>query len=120
MMAYSTKTLTMGLAVVLCVAMAVAPLAEAITCGQVTSALAPCVAYIRAGGGGAVPAPCCSGISSLNNAAKTTPDRQQACTCIKSAAAAVTGINFGLAAGIPGKCGVNIPYKLSPSIDCKR
>ncbi|OMO92544.1 Plant lipid transfer protein/Par allergen [Corchorus capsularis] len=65
-------------------------------------------------------APCCNGIKALNAAAATTQDRQQACTCIKNIATTITGINYGLANGLPGKCGVNIPYKLSPSTDCKR
>nr|B3A0N2.1 RecName: Full=Non-specific lipid-transfer protein; Short=LTP [Lycium barbarum] len=38
----------------------------------------------------------------------------------KSAAAGISGINYGIAAGLPGKCGVNIPYKISPSTDCSK
>ncbi|MBN7124836.1 hypothetical protein BSU01_24585 [Erwinia billingiae] len=109
-----------GFLKLVCVAFALmmvaAPHAEAITCGQVTSSLTPCIAYLRSGG--ALPPACCSGVKSLNGAAKTTPDRQTACKCIKSAASSISGINFALAAGLPGKCGVNIPYKISPSTDC--
>ncbi|MGL8333403.1 non-specific lipid-transfer protein, partial [Salmonella sp. NW596] len=96
--------------------MVAAPCAEAITCGQVASSLTPCIAYLRSGG--AVPPPCCSGVKSLNAAAKTTPDRQTACNCLKSAAGSISGLNLNLASGLPGKCGVNIPYKISPSTDC--
>lgn len=28
------------------------------------------------------------------------------------------GIDLGKAAGLPSACGVNIPYKISPSTDC--
>ncbi|GMN40562.1 hypothetical protein TIFTF001_009789 [Ficus carica] len=94
-----------------------APLADALTCGQVSSSLAPCISYLRTGG--TVPAACCNGIKSLNAAAKTTADRQAACNCIKSASKSINGINFSLAAGLPGKCGVSIPYKISPNTDCK-
>ena len=97
----------------------VAPLAEsAITCGQVAGSVAPCLGYLRSGG--VVPGPCCSGINSLNNACKTTPDRQTACRCLQSAAKNIKGLNDGLAAGLPGKCGVNIPYKISRSTDCNK
>ncbi|KAK8558273.1 hypothetical protein V6N13_038746 [Hibiscus sabdariffa] len=91
----------------------------AIRCGQVTSSLAPCISYLRSNGGN-VPPPCCNGIKSLNAAAQTTPDRQAACNCIKSSSASISGINYGLARALPGKCGVNIPYNISPSTDCKR
>ncbi|KAL4387773.1 hypothetical protein GQ457_09G012760 [Hibiscus cannabinus] len=111
-----SMSLKIACVVVLCLVVG-APSAQAITCGQVTSSLAPCIGYLRTGG--TVPPPCCNGIRSLNSAAKTTPDRQTACNCIKTASAAISGINFGLAAGLPGKCGVNIPYKISPRTDCK-
>ncbi|KAM3356079.1 hypothetical protein P3S68_022793 [Capsicum galapagoense] len=88
----------------------------AISCGQVISRLSPCINYLRAGG--VVPPQCCIGIKALNGQATTTPDRQMACKCIKSAAGAISGINLALASALPSKCGVNLPYKISPSIDC--
>lgn len=91
----------------------------ALTCSQVTGGLAPCISYLR-GSGGAVPPPCCSGIKNLAAAAKTTADRRTACQCMKAAASGVSGITAGLATGLPAKCGVNIPYKISPTTDCKR
>ncbi|THU72974.1 hypothetical protein C4D60_Mb04t17880 [Musa balbisiana] len=54
----------------------------AITCGQVTSALSSCISY--ATGKGSLTSACCSGVKSLNSAAKTSADRKTACTCIKS------------------------------------
>ncbi|KAJ0734860.1 putative plant non-specific lipid-transfer protein/Par allergen [Helianthus annuus] len=55
---------------------------------------------------------------SIMHAAKLTPDRQTACGCLKSVYASNSGINLGFASNLPGKCGVNIPYKISPSTDC--
>ncbi|KAL2500378.1 Non-specific lipid-transfer protein 3 [Forsythia ovata] len=97
----------------------VAPLAEAaVSCGTVVSNLRPCLPYVQ--GGNVVPAACCGGIKSLYGAAKTTQDRQSVCNCLKSLAGSYSGINFGKAAGLPGKCGVSIPYKIAPSTDCSK
>jgi hypothetical protein len=103
--------------VVLMMCMIVAPMADAaISCGQVSGALSPCIGYLR---GGAGPSPaCCAGVKRLNAAATTTPDRQAACNCLKSAAGAISGLNTGAASSLPGKCGVNIPYKISTSTNC--
>ncbi|TKY63607.1 Non-specific lipid-transfer protein 1 [Spatholobus suberectus] len=102
---------------VICMVVASAPMAQAaITCGQVTSALVPCVDYLQKGG--PPPVGCCNGVRSLNSAAKTTADRQAACNCLKQAAGAISGFNANNAATLPGKCGVNIPYKISTSTNC--
>ena len=107
------------MAVLCLVAVAVAPYAEAaISCGTVTSKLAPCLGYLKSGG--MVPPACCSGVKSLNSLASSTPDRQQACKCLKSGFQQIPGINPGLASGLPGKCGVNIPYPIRPSTDCSK
>ncbi|CAN1134184.1 Non-specific lipid-transfer protein 5, partial [Linum perenne] len=89
---------------------------NAMTCGQVAGGLAPCLNYLKGSG---LPTPgCCNGIKGLVSAARTTADRRQACNCLKSSAANVPGLNPTLAAGLPGKCGVNIPYKISTSTNC--
>ncbi|XP_042507801.1 non-specific lipid-transfer protein 1-like [Macadamia integrifolia] len=90
----------------------------AITCGQVVSKLSPCLGYLR--NGGTVAPGCCNSIKALNAAAKTTPDRQAACSCLKSAYNSVSGIKLALASALPSACGVNLPYKISPSIDCSK
>ncbi|KMT06554.1 hypothetical protein BVRB_7g157260 [Beta vulgaris subsp. vulgaris] len=97
----------------------VAPHAEAaVTCGQVTSSLLPCLGYLQ---GGASPSPaCCGGIKSLNSMASTPADRKTACGCLKSAAASVKGIDMSAASGLPGKCDVSIPYPISTSTDCSK
>ncbi|CAI9268704.1 unnamed protein product [Lactuca saligna] len=106
----------MVLCVVVTSMVVAAPYAEAaITCAQVVSSLSPCLSYLK--NGGAVPSACCNGVKSLNSAARTTPDRQTACRCLKSASG---GVNPGNAASLPGKCGVSIPYKISPSTDCSK
>ncbi|KAI3905925.1 hypothetical protein MKW92_020979 [Papaver armeniacum] len=93
-------------------------MAEAITCGQVASSLAPCITYLT--GKGPLAPKCCGGVRSLNRAAKSTPDRKTACNCLKSTSGSISGINYGLAGGLPGKCGVSIPYEISPSTDCSK
>ncbi|KDP21875.1 hypothetical protein JCGZ_00662 [Jatropha curcas] len=104
---------------VLCMFVA-APITEAITCGQVSGALAPCINYLRTAGAKAPPPNCCNGVRSINSAAKSTPDRQQACQCLKQAAASVSGIIPTNAEALPGACSVNIPYKISLSTNCNK
>lgn len=94
------------------------PQVEAINCGQVAGSLGPCINYLR--GTGPLVSGCCAGVKSLAAAAKTPADRKTACGCLKSIAGSVKGINYGIAAGLPGKCGVSIPYKISPSTDCSK
>ncbi|WCJ27834.1 Non-specific lipid-transfer protein [Euphorbia peplus] len=101
---------------IMVVASAIYTAEGAISCGQVSSALAPCIGYLRTGG---TPSPgCCAGVTKLNNAAQTTPDRQTACNCIKSAAKSIGGLNEANAGALPGKCKVNIPYKISFTTNC--
>ncbi|KAK4425039.1 Non-specific lipid-transfer protein 2 [Sesamum alatum] len=89
----------------------------AVSCGTVVSYMNACIPYVTGKGplGG-----CCGGVKGLYAAAKTTPDRQSVCSCLKSLAASYSTINLGKAAGLPGQCGVNIPYKISPSTDCSK
>ncbi|XP_052173613.1 non-specific lipid-transfer protein 1-like [Diospyros lotus] len=105
------------LSMVAVLVLVVPPLAEAaISCGQVRSALAPCIGYLE--NGGEPTGSCCSGVAALNNAAQTTPDRQQACKCLQEAAASMPSIKENFAAALPGKCGVSIPYNISSSTNC--
>ncbi|KAI9073179.1 hypothetical protein K1719_044854 [Acacia pycnantha] len=94
--------------------------ANAVTCQDVTNDLSPCVPYIV--NGGAVPGQCCTGVKTLFGQAQTTPDRQAVCSCIKNAIRNIpyNNNNLNLAAGLPRKCGVNLPYQISPNIDCSR
>lgn len=93
------------------------PLADAaLSCGQVQLTVAPCLGYLRRPSP-SVPAPCCNAIRSVNNQAKTVPDRQGVCSCLKSVLR-LPGLNLPALAALPAKCGVNLPYKVTPSIDC--
>ncbi|XP_054797586.1 non-specific lipid-transfer protein 1-like [Prosopis cineraria] len=101
---------------VMCAALVGAPLAEAITCGQVTTNVAPCLSYFQRGG---TPSPsCCNGVKNLVGAARTTADKQTVCNCLKTIAAQVPGYNDANAQAIPAKCNVNVPYKISTSTNC--
>ncbi|KAK4381719.1 Non-specific lipid-transfer protein 1 [Sesamum angolense] len=98
--------------------MSVVPEGEAaIGCGTVVSYLNPCLPYVT--GKGALGG-CCNGIKSLYAMAKTTPDKQSVCNCLKSLAGSTSGVNLSKAAGLPSQCGLKIPYKISPSTDCSK
>ncbi|XP_010109650.2 non-specific lipid-transfer protein 1 [Morus notabilis] len=103
--------------VVIAMVVVAAPAAEALTCGLVTKNLTPCVKYIKTGAG-KVPTACCSGIRNVNSLAKTKTDRRAVCKCLKDRASAIKSLKSNVVAGLPRKCGVNIPYKISLSINC--
>ncbi|CAN6359729.1 unnamed protein product [Urochloa humidicola] len=93
------------------------PVGAALSCSTVYNTLMPCLGYVQSGG--TVPRACCSGISSLVSGARTTPDRRAICTCLKNVAAGAAGGPYiSRAAGLPGRCGVPLPYKLSPNMNC--
>ncbi|RCV36834.1 hypothetical protein SETIT_8G013500v2 [Setaria italica] len=108
-----------ALAMVFAAAALVASSSAAITCGQVASSLAPCIPYAT-GNAKAMPSGCCGGVRSLNSAARTSADRQAACRCLKSLAGSIKKLNMGTVAGIPGKCGVSVPFPISMSTDCNK
>jgi hypothetical protein len=91
----------------------------AVTCGQVISNIISCVDYLQ--NIGPVTAHCCNGVRAIANAAvRTIYDLRATCYCLKSAANNFKSINKNNAASLPGKCGINIPYKISASINCAR
>ena len=101
----------------LALALAARPAGAALSCSTVYNTLMPCLGYVQSGG--AVPQACCSGIQSLLSVARTTPDRRAICTCLKNVAAGAAGGPYiSRAAGLPGRCGVSLPYKLSPNMNC--
>jgi len=119
MMKNNRMQAVVALAVVMAAAALVASASAAITCGQVGSALAPCIPYAT-GKASALPSSCCGGVRSLNSAARTSADRQAACRCLKSLASTVKSVNMGTVATIPGKCGVSVPFPISMSTDCNK
>ncbi|XP_073147951.1 non-specific lipid-transfer protein 1-like [Henckelia pumila] len=120
-MAISSRFVLKAMCTVL-VALAVAtpPAAQGqISCGAVTSALAPCFDYVLRGGQ-TVPNNCCNGVQSLYKEASSTAARQAVCYCLKSITSTVAAPIVANAASLPKKCGVYIPYTISPSIDCTK
>lgn len=97
-----------------------APAAPApkITCGKVTTILAPCFEYLLRGG--VVPANCCTGVKSLYKAASTTADRRSVCVCLKSITTSASAAIISNAKSLPGKCGISLPYEITPAIDCNK
>ncbi|XP_047308822.1 non-specific lipid-transfer protein 1-like isoform X2 [Impatiens glandulifera] len=118
----SMKKMNVACAVLMMIMMMsnIAPQAHAVACPAVFSYLRPCITYLTGGGAGAVPTNCCTGVRSLNDAAKTTPDRQTACVCLKSLSGSLPAQSVAAAAGIPGKCRVPVPYKIDPRTDCSK
>ncbi|KAK1697504.1 hypothetical protein QYE76_014201 [Lolium multiflorum] len=99
------------------VALAPRGASAALSCSTVYSALMPCLGYVESGG--EVPQECCGGIKNIVATASSTPDRRAACTCLKNVARGVTaGPCLSRAAGLPGRCGVQLPYKISPNVNC--
>ncbi|EPS73762.1 non-specific lipid-transfer protein, partial [Genlisea aurea] len=92
----------------------------AITCSQATNALTPCFIFVMYGG---YPSgQCCNGVQGIYRSATTTTDRRGVCNCLKqvaaSAAASVGPVVLNRAQALPRQCGVNIPYPISPNINC--
>ena len=103
--------------VALILLVALTPHVESASCGGVISKLAPCATY--AAGGESMPSSaCCSGIDGINKMASTTEARRAVCNCLKSFASNVNGVGLDRVKGLPGKCGVSVPYPISPSTDC--
>ena len=101
-------------------ALAVAETASAaVSCSDVTSAIAPCMGYAM-GKAAAPSAGCCSGVKSLSGKATTAADRQAACGCLKKMAGSLNGVNMGNAASIPGKCNVPVSIPISSNVDCSK
>ncbi|KAL6520846.1 tyrosine protein phosphatase [Orobanche gracilis] len=117
-MAALFKSICAALIAAFLVAAFAPPTRATMSCGTVTSTLAPCLPYVTKGG--PLGNGCCGGITRLYNAARLTPDRQAICVCLKTLASSSGGVNLGKAAGLPKKCGVNIPYKIDPSTDCSK
>lgn len=104
--------------VVLCMGVVGAPMmAQAISCGDVTKDLAPCLSYLM--NGGTASDACCEGVRSILGAAGTTSEKQTVCNCLKDAANNF-GINDNYAQALPGLCNVSVPYKISRSTNCAK
>lgn len=94
------------------------PECAAMSCSEVKDSLLPCIPYVLIGG--SVAKGCCEGLKTVVKQATTTPERQNVCNCLKSAASSVTDEQFDRAAGIPKQCGVDLKFKLTRDIDCSK
>uniref|UniRef100_A0A803NV86 Non-specific lipid-transfer protein n=1 Tax=Cannabis sativa TaxID=3483 RepID=A0A803NV86_CANSA len=87
-------------------------------CNQVVQQLTPCVQYVT----GREPKPsdaCCNGAKQLAASAKTTKDRQTACSCIKQAVGGLPNVDPSRISSVPKEC--NIDFSLPPitrDFDC--
>ncbi|CAN6325615.1 unnamed protein product [Urochloa humidicola] len=90
----------------------------AVSCSEVTSAVAPCLGYAM-GSTSSPSTACCSGVRSLSSRASSTADRQAACSCLKSMTGRLGG-GMSNASNIPSKCGVNVGVPISPNVDCSK
>ncbi|XP_059670678.1 non-specific lipid-transfer protein 1-like [Cornus florida] len=109
-----------GAAITLLVVLAMAqfmasPARAAISCGQVSAALAPCLTYLTQGG--TPSGQCCTGAKNLQAMAQTKDDRQTACRCAKDAATRNQNIKDDAAAQLPQKCGVQTTIPISRNTD---
>ncbi|KAL2326683.1 hypothetical protein Fmac_025741 [Flemingia macrophylla] len=115
----STVVLKVTIMVVMCTFLSIRMGNADLSCPQVLFTVAPCLSYLR-GSGGEVPSLCCYGVNILNNEASNTPDRQEACRCLKVVVQNLPGLNLTALAALPANCGVNLPFKITPSIDCNK
>ncbi|KAG9154176.1 hypothetical protein Leryth_000646 [Lithospermum erythrorhizon] len=86
-------------------------------CNNVYSSLYPCLNYVQ--NGGPVPGNCCSGVKSILASANSKALRQSVCL-LKSALLLFRNVDLTNVKSLPGKCNVNIPYQISPNIDCSK
>lgn len=101
-----------------CMVVSAAKAKAEIACDEVVNSLRPCVIDIAYGE--TVSDTCCSGIKTLRRLAKTRADRTGVCTCLEQFLDGYpyTDDHVRLGAALPEKCGVNLPYKISPAMDC--
>ncbi|KAF3323091.1 non-specific lipid-transfer protein A-like protein [Carex littledalei] len=104
------KGLAVSLLVMLVMSCTMLEPCRALTCGDVTSSIAPCTGYLT-GKGGAT-SQCCGGVKKLNGLANNTANRRFACNCMKSNAGRVKGLRYDLINQLPGKCGVGLSFTI--------
>jgi len=103
---------------VICLVLAI-PLANAaISCKDLLETLYPCVEFITSSGISDPSSPCCDGIKRIHDEATTTIDRQNVCMCLKPVVPILPGLNPDNFDTLPDKCGVNLPFSISPRMDC--
>ncbi|XP_050214878.1 non-specific lipid-transfer protein 1-like [Mercurialis annua] len=94
--------------------MVIAPMVtEAQTCNQIINSFGSCFSYITRQGFPYPSFDCCLAMRSISNC-----NHKAACNCLKGFIVSFRGIDFNLAESLPRLCGVNLPYKISPSASC--
>nr|XP_043638457.1 non-specific lipid-transfer protein 1-like [Erigeron canadensis] len=88
---------------------------DAMICSVVADNFQPCLNYLKASGGEIPPTLCCNGLKKTSLLSK----RKVVCKCLNDFIGSLKNINQDNAAGLPRKCGVNMPYRL-PNTDCTK
>lgn len=113
------KSIAAALLVVLAVAYVVATPAHGLSCGDVDLLVVPCVRYLT-GAEKTPSASCCAGVKQLKVLPKDTNERRFACSCVKQAAGAISGLKDDAVANLPAACGTLLPFSISLNFDCNR
>ncbi|XP_058103595.1 non-specific lipid-transfer protein P5-like [Magnolia sinica] len=92
--------------------------AELPSCQDMTVEVIPCVPYLRDLATNPS-SDCCKGIADLKAMGVTVEDRRAICKCLQSQAKKVIGLDAGRVAGLPSKCGVDVP-PFSKNTDCNK
>ncbi|KAI5429173.1 hypothetical protein KIW84_033962 [Lathyrus oleraceus] len=94
------------------------PLANAVqTCDEIKTSLASCLGYLT-GSEPSVPVMCCNGVQTVDDQAKSLPERKDACECIKSTLASIPGVDPNAVQDLPNKCSVKPSFPIGADADC--
>ncbi|KAK7243666.1 hypothetical protein RIF29_38474 [Crotalaria pallida] len=97
------------------------PYCEAeIECGQMVRYLETCIGYLKDGGASdQPPSTCCDGAHAMENDIKNVDDKRDACTCLKIVALD-TKPKIENLRNLLTKCGITLPFEITPDFDCSR
>ncbi|KAK8963859.1 Non-specific lipid-transfer protein 1 [Platanthera guangdongensis] len=115
----SSHATTTALLLLICTSTIVSNQVAGLTCPHILTSISGCIGYVR-GLVGVPPPGCCVGIRNLIAEYPSTPDRQQACRCLQAIIKSLPGVNTGRVAALSDKCGVNVGYNLTLSLDCSK
>jgi hypothetical protein len=109
-----------SLAVLLLLALALRQLEAdmSVSCSGALSGVSQCLGFLQ-GEEDYPSADCCNGASGLVAAAATAADRQEACECLKAAAAEGSAESTA-ARDLPANCGISLPFTISADVDCSQ
>ncbi|KAK2414900.1 non-specific lipid-transfer protein [Trifolium repens] len=92
-------------------------------CDKIRHAFIPtCFPYLRNPDSSIPPPePCCNALKDINNEIPDTDERRVACKCMQFVITITPGADLpDRAIALPGKCGVDLPFQLSPWEECDR